>query len=176
MQTKPILAMAMVSMMIVPLALAESGKGKNGNGGGSTTGVAGTDTRLIAKMLPIPGGQQDPLFEGHVVRRTQGTSRDEFEARVEVPESFFGANGHPDSVSLDLVANTIQCVMVLDQVNQVTGVVEYKTSIRSRNGSTAVNRAGSCNPQGIPNMQVGNSASADFGNGNILQGRFNPKR
>ena len=173
MQTKPILAMVMASMMIVPLALADSGKGKDGNGSGGTSGVANADVRLIAKMLPT--NSQDPLFEGHVVRRTQGTARDEFEARVEVPVSLLSgrdpADVHPDL----LLTGAIQCVMVLDQVDLVTGVAEYKTSLRSRNGVT-VNRAGSCNVQGIPNVFAGNSASVDFGNNNTLQGQFIAKR
>ncbi len=169
MQTKPILAMAMVSMMIVPLALADSGKGKNGNGGGATTNA---DTRLIAKLRPTDPTIQEPLLEGHVVRRTQGTARDEFEARVEVPINLLGAV-MPDE--LMLVAGSATCNMVLDKEDLVTGVAEYKTSIRSRNGAVPVSRAGSCTPA-IPMVNANETASVTINGAITLQGQFITKR
>ena len=174
MQLKPIMVVALASLVLVPYAFADSGKGKSGSGGGATQGSANGGVRLIAKMTPAPGSIQDSLFEGHAVRRTQGTARTEFEARVEVPLNLI--NGEPADLNPTLQltgAGLILCTMVLDQVDDVTEVAQYKTSIRSRNGNV-VNRAGSCGLPGvptIPDVQIGNSASVAIGN-NVLQGTF----
>ena len=172
MQMKPMMVIALASVVLVPFTYADSGKGKGGSGVGGTPGLANGDVRLIAKMTPV--NSQNSLFEGHAVRRTRGTAREEFEARAEVPLDLLGtvdpADINPD---LMLAANTIHCTMVLDQVDAITGVAQYKTSIRSRNGNV-VNRAGSCGSPGaptIPDVQAGHSASVAIGD-NMLLGTF----
>lgn len=168
---------AMFVMTVVPQtgSFASSGKGRDGSGQGGANTVAGGETRIVAKLVPTIS--QDQLFEGHAARRTQGT-RDEFEARVEVPLSALGqtdpADVHPDL----LLAGAIHCTMVLDQVEPVLGIAEYKVSVRSRNGVTS-NRAGSCGLQGtppaIPSVNAGDSAFVTIA-GETLQGTFAAKR
>ncbi len=157
-------------------SFASSGKGRDGSGQGGANTVAGSETRIVAKMVPTVG--QDQLFEGHAARRTQGT-RDEFEARVEVPLSFLGqtdpADLHPDLI---LAGGAIHCMMVLDEVESVRGIAEYKVSVRSRNGVPS-NRAGSCGlpgtPPAVPSVNAGDSASVTIGEVS-LQGTFAAKR
>ena len=168
---------AIVFMPVVFQAgsFADSGKGRNATGNGGTGTVAGSEIRIAAKLVPTVG--QDQTFEGRAARRTQGT-REEFEARVEVPLSALGetdpADIHPDLV----LAGAIHCAMVFDQVETVLGIAEYKVSVRSRNGVTS-NRAGACGlpgtPPAFPNVNAGDSASVTIA-GETLQGVFAAKR
>lgn len=168
-----VMAAALASVVLAPAAFADSGKGKTGTAGTVTPGTPGiTDTRLVAKLIPTTS--QDPTFEGHAARRT-GAGRDEFEARVEVPLALLGevdpADVHPDLV----LAGAIHCTMVFDEIEPVSGVAEYKVSIRSRNG-VIVNRAGSCGAvPTIPAVNAGDSASVAIG-GDVLHGTFAAKR
>lgn len=166
-----LIATAVATVVMAPAAFADSGKGKGGSGGSATSGV--TDTRLIAKLRPIPTSQES-LFEGHVVRRTSGGGRDEFEARVEVPQDLLqGVDQEGLQPTLTLASGS--CMMIFDEIDTVSGVVEYKVSIRSRNGVT-VNRAGSCGPTPmLPAVNVNETATVDI-NGNMLQGTFAAKR
>jgi hypothetical protein len=169
--THMLVAAVLTTVVMAPVAFADSGKGKGGTGG--TTGTASvTDTRLVAKLRPVTS--QDSLFEGHVARRTNGGGRDEFEARVEVPQALI--SGDPaDLQPILMLSNGIQCTMVFDEIEPVSGVAEYKVSIRSRNGVIA-NRAGSCGAvPTIPAVNVGDSATVAIG-GDTLQGFFAAKR
>lgn len=165
-----LVATALTAFVMAPAAFADSGKGKGGTGGTVTPG--GTDTRLVAKLRPVTS--QDSLFEGHVARRTSGGGRDEFEARVEVPQALI--SGDPaDLQPILMLSNGIQCTMVFDEIEPVSGVAEYKVSIRSRNGVT-VNRAGSCGAvPTIPAVNVNDRATVDIV-GDTLQGFFAAKR
>lgn len=181
MRTKRMLMVTVAAILFTPVvfttgSLASSGKGRDGSGQGGTNAVSGSETRIVAKLLPTLS--QDQMFEGHAARRTQGT-RDEFEARVEVPLSALGqtdpADLHPD---LALAGGAIHCTMVLDQVETVLGIAEYKVSVRSRNGVTS-NRAGSCGVQGtppaVPSVNAGDSAFVTIV-GETLMGTFAAKR
>ncbi|MFO0706345.1 MAG: hypothetical protein U0412_05790 [Nitrospira sp.] len=171
--TRMMMAVALASMVLVPTVFAESGKGKTGTAGTATPGTPSTtDVRLVAKLVPTTS--QDPTFEGHAARRT-GAARDEFEARVEVPLALLGevdpADVHPDLV----LAGAVHCTMVFDEVEPVTGVAEYKVSVRSRNG-VITNRAGSCGAvPTIPAVNAGDTASVSIG-GDVLHGVFAAKR
>lgn len=168
-----VMAATLASMMVSPSAFADSGKGKSGTAGTVTPGAPSvTDARLVAKLIPTTS--QDSTFEGQAARRT-GAARDEFEARVEVPLALLGevdpADVHPDLV----LAGAIHCAMVFDEIEPVSGVAEYKVSIRSRNG-VIVNRAGSCGAvPAIPAVNAGDSASVAIG-GDVLHGTFAAKR
>jgi len=179
MRTNTMMSAVCLSLLLVPLAAVESSHADSGKGSGNAAGAAvanANDVRVLAKLTPA--NSPEPAFEGHAARRTQGTSRDEFEARVEVPLTRLGdvdpADIHPDLV----LAGAIHCAMVFDSVEPVAGVAEYKVSIRSRNGIVA-NRAGSCGvtgtPASIPNVKAGDSASVAIG-GDTLQGTFAAKR
>jgi hypothetical protein len=165
-----LVAAAVTTLVMAPAAFADSGKGKGGSGGSATSSM--TDTRLIAKLRPT--NSQDPLFEGHAVRRTSGGGRDEFEARVEVPQT--SLTGDPaDLQPILMLSNGVQCTMIFDEIEPVSGVVEYKVSVRSRNGVT-VNRAGSCGATPtLPAVTVGDSAMVEIG-GDTLHGPFAAKR
>lgn len=169
--THMLVAAALTAVAMAPAAFADSGKGKGGTGGTTVTSSV-TDTRLVAKLRPVTS--QDSLFEGHVARRTNGGGRDEFEARVEVPQALI--SGDPaDLQPILMLSNGIQCTMVFDEIEPVSGVAEYKVSIRSRNGVIA-NRAGSCGGvPTIPAVNVGDSATVAIG-GDTLQGFFAAKR
>lgn len=179
MQMNRIMRAMCLSVLLVPVVAVESSHADGGKGNGtaaSGTSISVNDVRVIAKLTPA--NSPEPTFEGHVARRTQGASRDEFEARVEVPLTRLGevdpADIHPDLV----LAGAIHCTMVFDSIEPVAGVAEYKVSIRSRNGIVA-NRAGSCGvtgtPASIPNGKAGDSASVAIG-GDTLQGTFTAKR
>lgn len=167
--THMLVAAALTAVAMAPAAFADSGKGKGGTGGTVTPG--GTDTRFVAKLRPMIS--QDSLFEGHVVLRTSGGGRGEFEARVEVPQTLLGPD--PDNLQPTLMlSNGIKCTMIFDEIEPVSDVVEYKVSIRSRNGVT-VNRAGSCEGTTLPAVQDGVSATVAIG-GDTLHGVFAAKR
>jgi hypothetical protein len=93
---------------------------------------------------------------------------------VEASQTLLG----PDPENLQpilILSNGIQCTMIFDQIEPVSGVVEYKVSIRSRNGVT-VNRTGSCGAAPtVPTVNVGDSATVEIG-GDTLQGFFAAKR
>jgi hypothetical protein len=171
--TYMLVAAALATVAMAPAAFADSGKGKGGTGG--TTGTASvTDTRLVAKLTPMNG--QDSMFEGHVASRVNGTARAEFEARVEVPVTMFTGDP-PDHLTL-MLPNGVQCMMVFNEIDQVSNVAEFKLSIRSRNG-VPVNRAGSCGvvgaPPTIPVVHDRESAMVTVG-ADTLQGVFAAKR
>lgn len=178
MRTNMIMRALCLGVLLAPLAAVESGHADGGKGSGTVAGAATNvnDVRIIAKLTPANSPELG--FEGQVARRTQGTSRDEFEARAEVPLARLGdvdpADIHPDLV----LAGAIHCAMVFDSIEPVAGVAEYKVSVRSRNGIVS-NRAGSCGvtgtPASIPNVKVGDSASVAIG-GDTLQGTFAAKR
>lgn len=178
MRTNTIMSALCLSVLLVPLAAVEFSHADGGKGNGTVAGATASvnDVRLFAKLTPA--NSPEPGFEGQAARRTQGTSRDEFEARVEVPLTRLGdvdpADIHPDLV----LAGAIHCTMVFDSIEPVAGVAEYKVSVRSRNGVVA-NRAGSCGvtgtPASIPNVKAGDSASVAIG-GDTLQGSFAAKR
>ncbi|TKB75214.1 MAG: hypothetical protein E8D46_03595 [Nitrospira sp.] len=171
-----LVAAALTAFVMAPAAFADSGKGKGGTGGTVTPGTSGVaDTRLVAKLRPVTS--QDSLFEGHVVLRTSGGGRGEFESRVEVPQTLLGPD--PDNLQpILMLSNGIPCTMVFDEIEPVSGVVEYKVSIRSRNG-VIVNRAGFCGAVGasptIPVVNLNDRATVDIG-GDTLQGFFAAKR
>lgn len=175
MQTKHMMmAAALASIILAPAAFAESGKGKDGTAGTVTPGSpSASDSRLVAKLIPTTS--QDATFEGHAARRTNGASRDEFEARVEVPLALLGA-ADPADIHPDLVlAGAIHCTMVFDEIEPVSGIAEYKLSIRSRNG-VVTNRAGSCGAvPTVPAVNPGDTASVAIG-GDTLHGTFAAKR
>jgi hypothetical protein len=168
--TRTMLAVTVATVAMAATAFADNGKGKSST---TTPGAPSiTDVRLVAKLTPTTS--QDPTFEGHAARRT-GAARDEFEGRVEVPLALLGdvdpADVHPDLV----LAGAIHCTMVFDEVEPVTGVAEYKVSVRSRNG-VITNRAGSCGAvPTIPAVNAGDTASVAIG-GDVLHGVFAAKR
>ena len=168
--TRTTLAITLAAVAMASTGFADSGKGKSGT---ATPGAPSpTDVRLVAKLVPTTS--QDQTFEGHAARRT-GSARDEFEGRVEVPLVLLGdvdpADVHPDLV----LAGAIHCTMVFDEIEPVSGVAEFKLSVRSRNG-VITNRAGSCGAVAtIPAVNAGDTASVAIG-GDVLHGVFAPKR